>query len=171
MGYSPHRHEFATGNGARVFSLVCLSGGSWYKSCRSNIRMLPVLCLSFAAAGWVRAGGFNWPTNRFLPTSSTPETTIGCIEVGSASGAVADLLASLGGIANLADGDPIGVSLAYDGRTLSMTLTDTVTNAASRTYVVANIVGALETKTAYVQRLRAVMPNLYLEPCGRDTVR
>ena len=51
---------------------------------------------------------------------------------------------------NLAGGHPIGVSLSYNGTTLSMTLTDTVSRATFTTNVVVDIVGALGTNTAYV---------------------
>jgi hypothetical protein len=51
---------------------------------------------------------------------------------------------------NLAGGNPVGVSMAYDGTTLSMTLTDKVTHARFVTNAVVNIVGLLGTNTAYV---------------------
>jgi hypothetical protein len=51
---------------------------------------------------------------------------------------------------NLAGGHPIGVSLAYDGTTLSVALTDAVTHATFTTNVIVDIVGALGTNTAYV---------------------
>jgi hypothetical protein len=51
---------------------------------------------------------------------------------------------------NLAGGNPIGVSLAYDGTTLSMTLTDKVSHATFSANTLVNIVGALGTNTAYV---------------------
>lgn len=51
---------------------------------------------------------------------------------------------------NLAGGNPIGVSLAYDGTTLSITLTDTVTHARFSTNALLSITGVLGTNTAYV---------------------
>jgi hypothetical protein len=51
---------------------------------------------------------------------------------------------------NLAGGHPIGVSLSYNGTTLSVALTDTVTHATFTTNAVVDIVGALGTTTAYV---------------------
>jgi hypothetical protein len=51
---------------------------------------------------------------------------------------------------NLAGGNPISVSLAYDGTTLSTRLTDTLTQATFVTNAVVDIVGALGTNTAYV---------------------
>ena len=59
-------------------------------------------CLGLAATGIVRGAGLDWPTNRFLPAFPTPATTIDCIDVSSASGAEADLFASLEGIVNRA---------------------------------------------------------------------
>lgn len=54
------------------------------------------------------------------------------------------------GSVNLAGGDPIGVSLTYDGTTLSTTLTDRVTHATFATNSVLNIVGTFGANTAYV---------------------
>ena len=54
------------------------------------------------------------------------------------------------GSVNLAGGDPIGVSLSYNGTILSMTLTDAVTRATFSTNALMNITGALGTNAAYV---------------------
>jgi hypothetical protein len=51
---------------------------------------------------------------------------------------------------NLAGGNPLSVSLAYDGTTLSITLTDTVKHARFTTNAALNIAGVLGTNTAYV---------------------
>jgi hypothetical protein len=51
---------------------------------------------------------------------------------------------------NLAGGNPIAVSVSYDGARLSITLTDTVTRASFVTNAVLDIVSALGTNTAYV---------------------
>jgi hypothetical protein len=52
------------------------------------------------AVAFVRGATLSWSTNQFLPTFSTPASTIDCIDVSSASGAEADLFASLEGIVN-----------------------------------------------------------------------
>jgi hypothetical protein len=54
------------------------------------------------------------------------------------------------GSVNVAGGNPIAVSLSYNGRTLSVSLTDTVTRATFATNAVLNIIGTLGTNTAYV---------------------
>src|SRR5207245_2114290 len=54
------------------------------------------------------------------------------------------------GPVNVAGGNPISVSLSYDGTTLSITLRDTVTLAKFITNAVLNISGILGTNTAYV---------------------
>lgn len=51
---------------------------------------------------------------------------------------------------NLAGGNPIDVSLDYDGTALSVRLTDTVTHATFVTNAVVDIAGVLGTNTAYV---------------------
>lgn len=66
------------------------------------MRAIPVLFLGLVAAGCARGGGLDWPTNRFLPTFSTPAATIDCIDVSSATSAETDLFASLQGIVNRA---------------------------------------------------------------------
>jgi hypothetical protein len=60
------------------------------------------LFVALAAAGNLRGDGLDWPANRFLPVFSTPASTIDCIDVSSATGAEADLFASLQGIVNRA---------------------------------------------------------------------
>ena len=69
---------------------------------RSIVRVVLVLCVSLAVVGWAHGGGLDWPTNRFLPAFATPAATLDCIDVSSASGAQADLFASLEGIVNRA---------------------------------------------------------------------
>lgn len=59
-----------------------------------------ILCLSLAAGAWAEAAGLDWPTNRFLPAFSAPAANIDCINVSTATGAEADLFASLEGIVN-----------------------------------------------------------------------
>ncbi len=54
-----------------------------------------------------------------------------------------------GGV-NIASGDPIGVTLLYNGANLSLTLTDAVTSATFSTNLTANISALLGTNTAYV---------------------
>jgi hypothetical protein len=54
----------------------------------------------FAAVIPVWSNGLTWPTNRFLPTFSTPEATIDCIDISSATAADTDAFASLEGIVN-----------------------------------------------------------------------
>ncbi len=66
------------------------------------MKIAMVLCVGFGAVGCLRAGGLDWPTNRFLPTFSPPAATIDCIDVSSASSADADLFGSLEGIVNRA---------------------------------------------------------------------
>ena len=51
---------------------------------------------------------------------------------------------------NLAGGNPIGVSLSYNGTRLSVGLTDTVTHASFVTNAVLNIAGLLGSNQAYV---------------------
>jgi len=51
---------------------------------------------------------------------------------------------------NVAGGNPIAVSLAYDGTTLSLSLTDTVTRATFKTNAALNISSVLGTNTAFV---------------------
>src|SRR5207245_13256 len=67
---------------------------------RSSVRIVVVLYLSFAAAGWAPGSGLDWPTNRFLPTFSMPAAIIDYIDISSASGSEVDLFASLEGIVN-----------------------------------------------------------------------
>ena len=54
------------------------------------------------------------------------------------------------GSVNLAGGDPINVSLSYNGTTLSMTLTDAVAHTTFATNAAMNLVGTLGTNAAYV---------------------
>jgi hypothetical protein len=54
------------------------------------------------------------------------------------------------GSVNVAGGNPIGVSVSYNGTTISINLTDTVTHATFATNIVLDIVGTLGTNTAYV---------------------
>src|SRR5437879_11295164 len=68
----------------------------------SIARIIVVLWVSFAAAGWARGGGVDWPTNRFLPTFSKPASIIDSIDISSANGSEVDLFASLEGIVNRA---------------------------------------------------------------------
>ena len=51
---------------------------------------------------------------------------------------------------NLAGGNPIAVTLRYDGATLSLALKDTVTSAVFNTAWAANLPSILGTNTAYV---------------------
>jgi hypothetical protein len=64
------------------------------------VRVVLVLFVSLAAAGWGRGSGLNWPTNQFLPTFSTPAAIIDYIDISSASSSEVDLFASLQGIVN-----------------------------------------------------------------------
>src|SRR5258707_78765 len=64
----------------------------------SIVRIVLVLWVSFAAAGWARGIGLDWPTNRFLPSFSPPAASIDCIDISSATGSEVDLFASLEGI-------------------------------------------------------------------------
>src|SRR4051812_48250010 len=57
-------------------------------------------CLWLTAALCSRGAGLDWPTNRFLPTFSTPASNIDCIDISSASGSQVDLFTSLEGIVN-----------------------------------------------------------------------
>ncbi len=68
----------------------------------SIVRIVLVLWVSFAAAGWARGIGLDWPTNRFLPSFSPPAASIDCIDISSATGSEVDLFASLEGIVNRA---------------------------------------------------------------------
>ena len=54
------------------------------------------------------------------------------------------------GAVDLISGDPIAVTLTYDGTTLSQTLTDTVTQAVSFNSDVTNLPGVVGGSTAYV---------------------
>jgi hypothetical protein len=51
---------------------------------------------------------------------------------------------------NIAGGNPINVSISYDGKTWSTTLTDTVTHATFATNATMNLLNILGTNTAYV---------------------
>jgi hypothetical protein len=51
---------------------------------------------------------------------------------------------------NIAGGNPINVSISYDGKTWSTTLTDTVTHATFATNATTNLLNILGTNTAYV---------------------
>lgn len=90
-----------------VFRLECVTYivRSFIKPVKAclKIRKMPVVlafCLSLAATQRARGDGLNWPTNRFLPTFSTPAASIDCIDISSASTAEQDLFASLEGIVN-----------------------------------------------------------------------
>src|SRR6266481_4305443 len=67
-------------------------------------RMKSVLafCLCLTAAVCGRGAGLDWPSNRFLPTFSTPASNIDVIDISSASGSQVDLFTSLEGIVNRA---------------------------------------------------------------------
>ena len=64
------------------------------------MKKILVLSFSLAFASLVQGDGLNWPTNRFLPSFSTPATPLDCIDISSASGAQIDLFTSLQGIVN-----------------------------------------------------------------------
>jgi hypothetical protein len=75
------------------------------------MRRLLFLWISIVAMGSVK-GGLNWPTNRFLPSFSTPVASIDAIDISSASGAEVDLFASLEGIVNR---DQPRIACVYSG--------------------------------------------------------
>src|SRR6266404_295468 len=65
-----------------------------------NSILASALWLSVAVGAW--GAGLDWPSDRFLPTFSTPASNIDCIDISSASGAQVDLFTSLEGIVNRA---------------------------------------------------------------------
>ncbi|MDB6111007.1 MAG: Legume lectin beta domain protein, partial [Pedosphaera sp.] len=86
---------------------------------------------------------------------------------------------------NLAGGDPIGVALNYDGATLSLTLTDTVTHVSFSTNYLVDLPSIVGTNAAYVgitggtggaastQKISnfsfVSLPNLTVQPTGSGT--
>src|SRR6266536_2417771 len=78
---------------------------AWTRNQFASSRIARVKCtwafgLCLTAAVCSRGAGLDWPTNRFLPTFSTPASNIDCIDISSASGSQVDLFTSLEGIVN-----------------------------------------------------------------------
>src|SRR5260370_5440095 len=86
----------------RARGWACLRWESWYGYYGRTVRIISAFCVGFTATCCALGGGLDWPTNRFLPSFSTPAATIDCIDVSSATGSEADLFASLEGIGNRA---------------------------------------------------------------------
>lgn len=105
-----------------------------------------------AAAGAVGGGGGGLAYLGMAPSIAVEFNIYSANGVGMAlrtNGQTGSPYSSTGAI-NLAGGDPINVSLSYDGTTLSISLTDAVTHATFVTNAVMDIVGTLGTNAAYV---------------------